>query len=156
MLDTSARAFEAMMGVIGALGVKSLSIDDNAVTVPAVQTLTSPENAGALRTVNTVTLSIDTTGLAGKTIAVLAGWTGSMGYSGTGANPAATMVINGSNVQTIAVTNSIDSFMCLTGSASFTASGGVDSITVSIGYSAASTGTPVLGQRTLWAMAAKR
>jgi len=91
MLDTSARAFEAMMGVIGALGVKSLSIDDNAVTVPAVQTLTSPENAGALRTVNTVTLSIDTTGLAGKTIAVLAGWTGSMGYSGTGANPAATM-----------------------------------------------------------------
>ena len=106
--------------------------------------------------VNTVTLVIDTTGLAGKSIPILAAWTGVVGYSGTGASPTAALVINGSNVQQVTVNNSQDSCIPLTGSASFIASGGVDSITVSVGYSAPSTGTPVLFSRTLWAMAAKR
>jgi hypothetical protein len=57
-------------GAIGALSVNALSIGDNAITVPATQSLTSnvsPTPLTNLTLVSSVTLSIDTTGLAGKT-----------------------------------------------------------------------------------------
>jgi Putative phage tail protein len=143
-------------GAIGALSVKALSIGDAAITVPAVQTLSSAEGAGSARTVNTVTLAIDTTGLSGKTIWILANWCGTIGYGGTGAAPQASLIIDGATVQTNYVTNSQDGFIALVGAAPFTASGGTDNKTVSVSYQAAATGTPQLLQRTLWATAAKR
>lgn len=65
-----AGAITSDSGVIGALGVKSLSIGDNAVTVTEAASLTAPytapnENVNYY-TVLTKTFNVDTTGLAGK------------------------------------------------------------------------------------------
>jgi hypothetical protein len=146
----------AVSGVIGALSVNSLSIGDNAVTVPVSQTQTGVVGPTTGITVSSVTLTIDTTGLAGKTIPILASWTGELSYTGSGGNPAATLFIAGSAVQQVSVNNSQDSFITLTGSSSFTASGGVDTKVVSVNYASPATGNPTLSARTLWAMAAKR
>lgn len=61
-------------GVFGALAIKSLSLGDNAVTVPVVQRLASDipcSNNGNIDYFS-FTLSVDTTGLGGKTIPVFA------------------------------------------------------------------------------------
>lgn len=144
-------------GVIGALSVNSLSIGDNAVTVPAVSFVSA--STGAPQTalvVSTLTLSIDTTGLSGKTITVMASWTGKIGYSGTGANPIAEMFIDGSSVMQLQVTNSQDSFLTLAGAASFTGTGSTVSKVVEVKWTSTATGNPTLFDRTLWAVAAKR
>jgi hypothetical protein len=139
------------------LSVNSISVADNAITVPAVQTLGTTINAPQTNTiVSTVTLPINTAGLAGKSIAILASWVGVFGYGGTGANPSVTLIIDGNLVQTVTVTNSQDGFIALSGSASFIASGGVDSKVVSVSLLMNTTGTPSLIQRTISAVAAKR
>jgi hypothetical protein len=145
-------------GKIGALSVKSLSIGDQAVTIPVAETRTDfiGSTAGAFAAVNAVNMSIDTTGLAGKPITIIAGWTGQLSYSGTGANPAAQLVIDGAVIQTVQTTNSQDAFFSLTGSRAFTAAGGVENHTISTQYASGPTGLPVLTARTLWAMAGKR
>lgn len=67
-------------GVIGALGVQSLSIGDNAVTVAEGVTLTSPYTAPNdninFYTVLSKTFSVDTTGLAGKSMSLLINFVG--------------------------------------------------------------------------------
>jgi hypothetical protein len=143
-------------GVIGALSVNSLSIGDNAVTVPVVQTQSGVVGPTTGLTTSSVTLTIDTTGLSGKPISIVSSWTGSLTYTGSGASPSATLIVDGASVQTVTTNNSQDSFITLTGSSSFTASGGVDTKVVSVSYTAPATGNPTLSQRTLWAMAAKR
>jgi hypothetical protein len=63
-----AGAITSDSGVIGALSVKSLSIGDNAVTVPIVQTVGVIGGVGSPRTIYNFPITVDTTGLAGKTI----------------------------------------------------------------------------------------
>jgi hypothetical protein len=143
-------------GKIGALSVNSLSIGDNAVTVPVAETRGDGVGPTAEITVSSVNLSIDTTGLAGKPITVIAGFTANVAYSGTGGNPYIRLYINGSLVHTVQTNNSQDWFMALSGSYTFTASGGVDNIAVQGNWWAQTTGTPVIAARTIWAMAGKR
>lgn len=143
-------------GVIGALSVQALSIGDNAATVPAVRSDAGAVGTTSLVVVSTVTLSIDTTGLSGKTISILAAWSGSMSYTGSGGAANATLFIDGVSIQGISTSNSQDWFLALSGSATFTGTGGVVSKTIEIWYSSGSTGNPTLSNRTLWATAAKR
>jgi hypothetical protein len=145
-------------GKIGALSVKSLSLGDASVVVPVAETRGDAigSTAGAYTPVSSVNMSIDTTGLAGKVISIIAGWTGQMGYSGSGANPAAQLVIDGAVIQTVQVTNSQDSGLTLTGSRAFSAGGGVENHSIVLQYASGPTGGPQLLARTLWAMAGKR
>jgi hypothetical protein len=145
-------------GKIGALSVKSLSIGDYAVVVPVAETRgdTITNTFGTVVTVSSVNMSIDTTGLAGKPMTIIASWIGQMGYGGTGAVPYADLFIDGVVIQSAQVTNSQDSFLSVTGSKTFNGGGGVESHTASIRYSSSATGGPILANRTLWAMVGKR
>jgi hypothetical protein len=156
--DIAAGTITSDSGVIGALGVKSLSIGDFAVTVPVAETRgdTIGNTGGAYTPVSSVTLSIDTTGLAGKSVTIIAGWSAQVNYSGTGANPAAQLLIDGAVLQTVQTNNSQDWGFSLTGSRAFTAAGGVENHTVTVQWASGPTGTPLLIARTLWAMAGKR
>ena len=117
-------------GKIGALSVKSLSIGDNAVTVPVAQTLSTVVNSVSVVEVGKVTLTIDTTGLSGKTITILAGWTGQMAFSASGGNPVAYLYINGGNVQSVVTNDSSDWFFSLSGTANIVGTGGSVSVDV--------------------------
>jgi hypothetical protein len=145
-------------GKIGALGVNSLSIADFAVVVPVAETRADDigSTSGTLTAVNTVTLNLDTTGLAGKIMTIIAGWAGQIGYGGTGANPVAQLTIDGTAVMSVQVTNSQDSGMSVTGSRGFSATGGAETHTVQLMYASGTVGNPHLLGRTLWAMVGKR
>jgi hypothetical protein len=145
-------------GKIGALSVKALSIGDYAVVVPVAETRSDaiPNTGGSLVTVSSVNLAFDTTGLAGKSMTIIAGYVAVLGYGGTGAAPGSQLLIDGVNVMAVQVANSQDGTAVLTGSRSFSATGGAENHTVQIQYSAGATGGPVLLTRTLWAMVGKR
>ena len=143
-------------GKIGALSVKSLSIQDNAVTVPVIDVDTGVVNPTGPTGVSALNVVVDCTGLIGKPITILASWTGSMSYAGGGGNAQAYMDINGSNVQALSTANTSDWFLTLVGAYTFTAASASHTIPVSIVYSAGATGTPQLLNRILWATAAKR
>jgi hypothetical protein len=145
-------------GKIGALSVKSLSIGDFAVVVPVAETRSDaiPNTGGALVIVSSVNLAFDTTGLAGKSLTIIASFAGVLGYGGTGAAPGSQLIIDGANVMAVQVTNSQDGTASLTGSRSFTAAGGAENHTVQVGYASGATGSPQLLTRTLWAMVGKR
>ena len=141
-------------GKIGDLSVNSLSIADAAVTVPQAQTLTSSIFPGTTNGVNSFTVSVDTTGLAGKTLALFASWTGTLTYTSTVAlNATSDLFINGTSV---AQSLSIDrvGFASLSGSLIFSAKGGVMSFPVSVNITLAT--NVVLTFRTLFAVITKR
>jgi hypothetical protein len=143
-------------GKIGALSVKSLSLGDFAVVVPVAETRFDGIGATTGTAASNVIISVDTTGLAGKPMTIIAAWQGVVGYSGTGANPVAQMVIDGVNVQQVQTTNSQDSFLALVGSRPFTAAGRVEDHPVTVNWIAGGGGSPLLATRTLWAMVGKR
>jgi hypothetical protein len=146
-------------GKIGALSVKSLSIGDYAVVVPVAETRADPvgDTAGPFVNVSNVTLSFDTTGLAGKSLTVIAGFTGQVAYSGTGGSPGVRLLIDGAEVQRVQSSNSSDQFLSLTGSRVFSAIGGAESHGVIVQWATPNnTGVPILAGRTLWAMVGKR
>ena len=145
-------------GKIGALSVNSLSIGDFAVVIPGAETRTDDIGStnGQPFAVSNVTLTIDTTGLAGKPMTIIAGFVGLVGYGGSGANPYGDLYIDGANVLRIQITNSQDNSLNLAGSRTFTAGGGVENHTVQLQYTSGTTGGPQLLSRTLWAMVGKR
>ena len=140
-------------GVIGVLGVESLSIGDFAVVVPVAETRSDPFGTTSFLAVSDVTLSFDTTGLSGKSLTIIAGWTGSIAYTGAGA-PTARLKIDGNIIQTVLTGTSAVQFFALTGSHTFTASGGAQNIDIVIEWQSGANAT--LGARTLWAMVGKR
>jgi hypothetical protein len=144
-------------GKIGALSVKTLSVADNAITVPVAETRSDVAGGGVSGAqVSLVNMTIDTTGLSGKPVTIIAGWTGSLSYTGSGGAPVVQLYIDGVLIQQVATTNSADYFFSASGSRSFTATGGVESHTVEVRWTATTSGNPALGARTLWAMAGKR
>lgn len=143
-------------GRIGALSVDSLSIADYAVVVPVAETRSDPIGATSFLQVNSVNLSIDTTGLAGKPITVIAGFVGQVSFSGTGGAVGVQLKINGGVIQFVSTTNSSDWFLAVTGSLTLTATGGIMNIPATIEWQAGTTAAPSLGGRTLWAMTGKR
>lgn len=147
----------ATSGAIDSLAVKSLNLADQAVTVSVVVTASGPVGSGASGlTVSTVTMSIDTSGLSGKPIWILASWSGAISYTGSGASAAAAMFIDGTQVQNVNSANSQSAFISLTGALSFTGTGGTVTKTVVVTYTSSTTGNPILTQRCLWATGAKR
>lgn len=66
--EIAAGTISSDSGLITHLGVKSISIGDQAVIVPVVQVLSAPAGSGTSNSFNVV---IDTTGLAGKIITLL-------------------------------------------------------------------------------------
>jgi hypothetical protein len=145
-------------GKIGALSVNSLSIGDYAVVIPGAETRGDAigSTGGNPLAVSNVTLSIDTTGLAGKQMTIIAGFVGLVGYGGSGANPYGDLYIDGTQILRIQITNSQDNSLSLAGSRVFTAGGGVENHTVQLQYTSGTIGTPTLLARTLWAMVGKR
>jgi hypothetical protein len=121
-------------GVIGALSVDALSIGDNAVTVPAVQTLTSnisPTPLANLTLASSVTLSVDTTGLTGKTIMVEAEF--SCGVSFTNSYYGnIDLRINGTSIFNYSFVALPVPILNASGALAITATGGVMSIPVAV------------------------
>lgn len=120
-------------GLIGALGVKSLSIGDEAVIVPRVQSL--PAAFGGLGTSNSISVSIDTTGLAGKTITIFASWMSQISNVVPSQFNNASIYVNNVLIapgsQSLPAAGSINSWV-ITGLYSYPASGGVDVIPVRV------------------------
>lgn len=162
----AAGAITSDSGVIGALAVKSLSIGDNAVTVPMVQTL------GALVNIPTTgvtflsgTLSIDTNGLGGKVIAIYANvtfkFTVSGGLSGT-ENTQWRLFINSAQVDGFDIVMAANQTLIgsMSGATTITGTGGVVSVPVQVtglaGGGSGSGGDRVAAGACLFAMAAKR
>ena len=122
-------------GVIGALAVKSLSIADNAATVPASQTLGSDLSIGAGGTnFFNFNLSVDTTGLSGKTIPIYANviFKFNCSYSGGGTQSTTfQLFINGTQVDGYTL-QLVAQFVILTmaGSVNVTGTGGVVTVPI--------------------------
>jgi hypothetical protein len=148
-------------GVFGALSVDALSISDNAVTVPAVQTLTSnvaPQPLTNLTLVSSVTLSVDTTGLAGKPITIFAGFNGAVAFT-TSYYGNIDLRINGTSIFNYAFQGLAPPFLTATGGLVLTATGGTMSIPVAVYFATDTDGLgnhATLQTRTIWATAAKR
>jgi hypothetical protein len=112
----------SMAGAIGALSVNSLSIGDNAVTVPSVAILGSAvSGTGANVNVLTKTVVIDTTGLAGKTISSVIQFVGQQGQT-SGSTWFAQISIGGTNIASFGGTTFQPNF-CAAGLYQFTANG---------------------------------
>ena len=87
-------------GKIGALSVQSLSIGDNAATVPAVQNINS-NVTNSLAPMASFNLSIDTTGLSGKSIPIWALATLIASGMSTAATFDGNLYINGALAQSV-------------------------------------------------------
>jgi hypothetical protein len=147
-------------GKIGALSVKSLSIGDNAATVPVAQATGGNVNGGAGGTVSyfSFDLTIDTTGLAGKNIPVYADVSAQWENS-SGANAASSfwLNMNGSVVNSffVSIGNGQIFLLSHTGVINITGNGGVMSIPIQANFNGSSL-THIVAGATIFAMAAKR
>ncbi|WP_375414619.1 phage tail protein [uncultured Bradyrhizobium sp.] len=154
-----ARTLTSDSGVFGVLGVKSISIGDNAVTVPKVHSPPgSLTGSAASQVAATVTLDVDTAGLAGKQIAILIGFSGALTYA-TNATYRGSITVSSLGGSEVTLINSAGSGQyeaSLNFSASyvFTASGGID--TYIIRARVILSADVRMDSRTLWAVAAKR
>lgn len=146
-------------GVIGALAVKSLSIADNAATVPAVQTLGSNVNGNGSNVLFfSFNLSIDTTGLSGKIIPIYANMHAQW-VNGTTGNQSSEFVLflNGSAVDgyTSTVGSGQLALVLLSGSINVTGTGGTVSVSIQGRFSGAAA-TYIAAGANVFAMAVKR
>lgn len=149
-------AITSASGVIGALSVKSLSIGDNAVTVPIVAYRGDTiYGSSSYQNVVELYLYIDTTGLAGKPISIYAICNAAQFY------PAITsqlyymqLSINGSAVQYVGG-ESVDTNVTVAGAATVYGNGGLLVVGVT-GYWWGAAGNLALSGRTLFAVACLR
>jgi hypothetical protein len=125
------------------------------VTVPSISTSSgSITGTGSyIGSVSSLSLSINTTGLAGKTITVFASFTGSV-TSITEVLTGNQLYINGSLVQETNNTSNSGG-ATLAGAITFLASGGTDIIPVHVDWKGANSAVH-LNNRVLYAQAAKR
>jgi hypothetical protein len=150
----AANSITAANGAIEDLAVKTFKIGDNAVTVPAVQTRTDQIiSNGSYQTVSSLTFNVDTTGIGGKTVTVLITFNASISID-PGATINARLVVNSNVLQT--TTTSAMTVLPFMSSYQFTASGGVDSISIQVDVSAGVNPWAYVQSRTLSAMTAKR
>ena len=140
-------------GKIGALSVKTLSIADAAVTVPVAQGY-STSISGTLGTMAAFTLSIDTTGLAGKSIGVWAIATLMIDNFGTTNSLNCSLVMNGATVQTIGGSAYKTALAVLSWQIFITGTGGV--VNVPISFNAVVLAGSFGASGTLFAIATKR
>lgn len=148
-------------GVIGALSVDSLSIADNAVTVPVAQTTGAAIfGAGFGNWVSffSFNMSIDTTGLSGKQIVVYVS-VNSMWASGSPATETGQfrLLLNGSQVNYYQVTlpTGESALTPLSGAIIVAGTGGNVSVSIAAQFGSTSSNA-ILAGATLFAQAAKR
>lgn len=140
-------------GVIGSLGVQSLSIADNAVTVPVAQAY-STTIGNTFTTVAGFNVTIDTTGLSGKAIGLYA--IGTLIIDTFGTSNFANFVLNMDSVQVQSAQATNTNFINITLSwnVSLTGTGGVMVIPVNVQASIGAGTKAVTG--TLFSIATKR
>ncbi|MEY9158229.1 phage tail protein [Bradyrhizobium japonicum] len=158
--EIAANTVTSDSGLIGALAVKSLSLADQAVTVPVVQTLTSNVVGGTGdRVYFSFNLSIDTTGLSGKSIPIYASLVAQWENDNFGfvdsvhqlyINNAVVCGFHAGNGGSAAI-----SLVPLVGSTTITGTGGTVTVPVKALFQSG-TATGVLAGATIFAMAAKR
>ncbi|MGK7056942.1 phage tail protein [Bradyrhizobium sp. 1050_B9_N1_2] len=159
--EIAANTVTSDSGLIGALAVKSLSLADQAVTVPIAQSLggnVSAISPGTPQSYFSFNLTVDTTGLAGKNIVIYASVSG-MWANGSVATETGQfyLLINGSvaNGYAIATPSGTLALVSLGGAINISASGGVMSIPVQAQFYANSA-TYMQAGTTIYAQAAKR
>lgn len=153
-----AQTITSYSGVIGNLSVETLSIGDNAITVPVADSSSGAigNTGNAWVDANSFNLNFNTVGIGGRVIKIIAGCTVQLGYSGTGGAPGIRLLIDGAQVAWIQTANSQDWGFALTGSLDIAANGGNESHNIRLQWAATATGGPQLAGRTLWAMVGKR
>ncbi|MET4199057.1 hypothetical protein ABIA95_003057 [Bradyrhizobium sp. LA8.1] len=156
-----ANSIDSASGVIKNLGVGSLSIADNAVTVPVAQTTGAAIfGAGFGNWVSffSFNMSIDTTGLSGKPIVIYVS-VNSMWASGSPATETGQFrfLLNGSQVNYYQVTlpTGASAPTPLSGAISITGTGGIVSVSIAAQFGSTSSNAMLAGA-TLFAVAAKR
>ncbi|MET4176077.1 hypothetical protein ABIB99_007193 [Bradyrhizobium sp. LA6.1] len=156
-----ANSIDSASGVIKNLGVGSLSIADNAVTVPVAQTTGAAVfGAGFGNWVSffSFNMSIDTTGLSGKPIVIYVS-VNSMWASGSPATETGQFrfLLNGSQVNYYQVTlpTGASAPIPLSGAISITGTGGIVSVPIAAQFGSTSSNA-ILAGATLFAVAAKR
>jgi hypothetical protein len=160
-----AGSFTSDSGVFGALSIKSLSLGDNAVTVPKVQTIgtISVVTVGVPQTIASFNVVVDVTGLSGKNVTVYANcvFEQSVGGGSGAFSTAATLLVNGVSVCSYSYPNGAQPpVFPLAGSSDVTVGAGVTSLSVPVSVSwqpgvNSGSSTQVVGG-TLFAMAVKR
>lgn len=152
----------SLSGKIGALSVDSLSIADNAVTIPAIATSSTPvASTASYVTILNTSLSIVTTGLSGKSITVYASFTTSLTITAGAPLNTYQFYINGTAIITqIVQSPGPNNTVTLSCAYTFTASGGTDTIPVRIDWKdslgGGTVGTTSVTDRILFAQAGKR
>lgn len=154
-----ANSIDSDAGVIRALGVKSLSIADNAVTVPVVQTLASNVSGnGSNQLFFSFNLSIDTAGLSGKIVPIYANLHAQWVNGSTG-NQSSEFVLFLNGLAEDGYTSTIGSgqlaLVLLSGSVSITGTGGTVTVPISARFSGAAA-TYIAAGGNIFAMAVKR
>jgi hypothetical protein len=142
----------SISGVIGALGVDSLSIADNAVTVPNVATIASHLGIGTGQAIFNFNLSINTTGLSGKIIPIFVSVFSSLSFTATNQAWDANLFINGTQVCDQSGTNGTN--YMLAGAVNITGTGSVMTVAVTQNWNCSAFGQIVNG--VAFAQAAKR
>lgn len=146
-------------GVIGALSLRSLSIADNAATVPAVQILASDVSIeGSGTNFFNFNLSVDTTGLSGKTIPIFASITFKYQQSTPGTiSTVWNLFVNGTGVDGFTLTTAAGFYvLSMSGARSITGNGGVMTIPIRVNGVAGGGADVVKANACVFAMAAKR
>ncbi|QDP20657.1 phage tail protein [Bradyrhizobium cosmicum] len=147
-------------GVIGALALKSLSIADNAATVPAIQILASNTSISGGTNFFNFNLSVDTTGLSGKTIPIFASITFKFSCSYAGAGTQTTtfyLYVNGSIVDRLDLQCVAGLYiLSMSGGRSITGTGGIVSVPIVVQGFAGGGADVVNANACVFAMAAKR
>lgn len=169
-INMAAQSITAQNGAIDTFAVKSLNIGDNAVTVPLTHTTISPVGGPTSRilphypsgwlVVESLSIPIETPGLAGKTVTVLINFVCTLNSGGSGAPQANLFArLNGgaySNLMFVEV-GYIPSVFPMTGAFTFIATGGVDTVDTKVEMREnANVGTQYIQTTIIWAEAAKR
>lgn len=150
-----AGAIRSDNGTIGALGVQSFSIGDNAVVVPQVQTGAPFTGNNDFQIANDIYIGVDTTGLAGKPYTIFAMFTAGLGYvdPSNHSNQLTYLQIEGETVANIGG-GVVSVFTTAAGAKTFTASGGYEVRHIQVLW----VGEPqiIMGQHILSVFAVKR
>lgn len=143
----------ATSGILDSLAVKTINIQGNAVTIPNASTVANFLGTGSGASIFNYNVSVDTTGLTGDFKLYVIAMANKMNFTATNVGWAANLFINGTQVMDVAGTNN-DYPLLLSGALAITATGGVQSINVTVNWNCSNSGTIV--KATCFSIVARR
>lgn len=149
----AANSITAANAALDALAVKTLNIQGNAVTIPDANTIANFLGTGSGAAIFNYNVSVDTTGLSGNFKLYVACMANKMSFTAVGVSWSASLFINGTQVMDVGGTNN-DYPLLLTGALAITATGGVQTINVTVNWNCSNSGTIV--KSTCFSIAARR